>query len=147
MLCECLLGALAEVEVASAGACAVGPAAAASPARCVGVGVVVAVVSGGHFVVVFAVVSVIVYLFSGRGSGWMRFVMVDVEESYFILFASVWGAVGVAPRTRGGWCRGVAGIRNVFSLGVFGMSVVIAVYFIGTGVLFTGEVSSNLNFR
>ena len=43
----------------------------------------------------------------------MRFVMVVVGESYFILFAAVWGAVGVAHRSRGGWCRGVAGIRNV----------------------------------
>ena len=119
MLCECLLGALVKVEAASAGACAVGPAAAASPARCVYVGIVVAIVSGCHFVVGVVVVSVIVYFFSGRGSGWMRFVVVVVDESYFILFASVWKAVGVAHRSRGGWCRGVVVIRNVIFLGVF----------------------------
>ena len=65
MLCECLLGALVEVEAASAGARAVGPAAAASPARCVGVGVVVAVVSGRHFSVVVDVLSSSVECLSG----------------------------------------------------------------------------------
>ena len=119
VLSECLLRALVGVEAASAGARTVGTAAAASPARRVGIRFVVAVVNGGHFDVVVDVVSVIVYYFSGRGSGWMRFVMVVVEKSYFILFAAVWGAVGVAHRSRGGWCRGVARIRNVTFLGSF----------------------------
>ena len=57
MLCECLLSALVEVEAASAGARAVGPAAATSPARCVVVGVIVAVVGGRHFVIVVDVLS------------------------------------------------------------------------------------------
>ncbi len=64
MLCECLLSELVEVEAASAGARAVGPAPAASPARCVGVGVVIAVVSGRHFVVVLDVLSSSVECFS-----------------------------------------------------------------------------------
>jgi hypothetical protein len=53
------------------------------------------------------------------------------------------------------WCIGrvLVGIEGsqgycvVFSLGVFGMSVEIAVYFVGTGVFLTGVVSSDLNFR
>ena len=55
-MCECLLGALVEVKYAPAGARAVGPATAASPARCVGVGIV-AVVSGRHVVAFVGVVS------------------------------------------------------------------------------------------
>jgi hypothetical protein len=43
--------------------------------------------------------------------------------------------------------EGTLGYVAVFSLGVFGMSVEIAVYFIGTGVFFAGAVSSNSNFR
>ena len=54
MLCECLLGPLIEVETAPAGACSIGSAAAASPARCVGI---VVVVSGRHVVAVVGVVS------------------------------------------------------------------------------------------
>ncbi len=79
MVRECLLSALVEVEIASAGACSVGPAAVDSPARRVGVGVVVAVVSVRHFVVVVGVVSSRVEFFSGRSSGTMQFVMVVVE--------------------------------------------------------------------
>ena len=89
MLCECLLSALVEVEAAPAGARAVDSADAASPARCIVVGVIVAVVGGRHFVVVVDVLSSIVELFSGRSSITMRFVMVVVEESDYILFASV----------------------------------------------------------
>ena len=59
------MGALVEVEAAFADARAVGPAAAASPARCVDVGVVVAVVNGRHFVVVVDVLSSSVECLSG----------------------------------------------------------------------------------
>ena len=45
------------METASAGACAVGPAAAASLARRIGVGVVVAVVGGRHSVAFVGVMS------------------------------------------------------------------------------------------
>ena len=65
MLCACLLGALVEVEAASASARAAGSAAVASPASCVDVRVVVAVVSGRHFVVVVDVVSSSVECLSG----------------------------------------------------------------------------------
>ena len=51
------MDALVEVEAASAGARAVGLAATAPPARCIGAGVVGAVVSGRHFVVVIDVLS------------------------------------------------------------------------------------------
>ncbi len=42
--------------------------------------------------------------------------------------------------------EGSLGYGVVFSLGAFEMSVEIAVYFIGTGVSFTGAFSCNLNF-
>jgi len=77
----------------------------------------------------------------------MQFVVIVVEGSDYILFASGQGAVGVVYRSRVGWCRGVTGIRNGIFLGVFGMSVEVALYFIGTGLFFVGSVSSNLNFR
>ena len=60
------------MEAAPAGARAVGPAAAASPARCIVVGVIVAVVGGRHIVVVVGVLSSIVEFFSGRTSGKME---------------------------------------------------------------------------
>ena len=41
--------------------------------------------------------------------------------------------------------EGSLGYGYVFSWGVFRMSVGIAIYFIGTGVFFTGAVSENLN--
>ena len=59
------MGALVEVEATSAGARAVGPAAAASPARCVGVEIVVAVVGIRHVVVVVGVLSSRVKCLSG----------------------------------------------------------------------------------
>ena len=49
MLCEGLLSAEDDVETASSVACSVGSA-PASPARRIGVGVVVAVVGGRHYV-------------------------------------------------------------------------------------------------
>jgi hypothetical protein len=45
------------MKTASAIARAVGSASAASPSRCIGVGVVVAVVSGRHFVAVLGAMS------------------------------------------------------------------------------------------
>ena len=51
MFRECLLSALVEVEIASAGACSVGPAAVDSPARRVSIEVVVTIVGRRHFVV------------------------------------------------------------------------------------------------
>ncbi len=65
MLYECLLGALVEVEAASAGARSVGTAAAASPAGRVGIGVVVTVVDRRHFVVVVGMVLSRVEFLSG----------------------------------------------------------------------------------
>jgi len=49
----------------------------------------------------------------------MRFVMVVVRGSGYILFASVREAVGGVHRSRVGWCRGVAEIRSVIFLGGF----------------------------
>ena len=43
--------------------------------------------------------------------------------------------------------EGSLGYGVVLSLGVFGMSVEFAVYFVGMGVFLTGAVSFNLNFR
>ena len=43
--------------------------------------------------------------------------------------------------------EGSLGYGMVFFLEVFGLSVEIALYFIGTGVFFTGVISSNLNVR
>ena len=119
MLCECLLCALIEVEVASAGARAIGTAAAASPARRIGIGVVVTVVGRRHFVVVVGMVSNIVEFVFGRSSGRMQFVMVIVGESDYILFAPSRGVVGVVHRSRVGWRRGFAGIRSGIFLGGF----------------------------
>ena len=65
VLSECLLRALVEVKAAPVGARSVGTASAAPPAWRIGIRVVVAVVSGGHFVVIVSVVSVIVYYLSG----------------------------------------------------------------------------------
>jgi hypothetical protein len=65
VLSECHLGALVEVEVASAGACSVGTAAAASPGGRIGIRVVVTVVGRRHFVVVVGTVSSRVEFLSG----------------------------------------------------------------------------------
>ena len=51
MLGECRLRALAEMEASPAGARAVGSSAAASPTRRIGIGIVVAIVGRGFFVV------------------------------------------------------------------------------------------------
>jgi len=51
VLRECLLRTLIEVKAAPAGARAIGTAAAAPPARCGVVGVIIAVVGGRYFVV------------------------------------------------------------------------------------------------
>jgi hypothetical protein len=84
----------------------------------------------------------------------MRFVVVVVREYGYILLASVREAVGGVHRSRVTKCyfgyfgvEGSLGYGVLFFLGVFGMSVETAVYFIGAGVLFTGAVSSNWNFR
>ncbi len=42
---------------------------------------------------------------------------------------------------------GSPGYGVLFSMWVFGMSVEIAVYWIGTGVFISGEISLNLNVR
>ena len=52
-----------------------------------------------------------------RGAMW--FVVVVVAASVYILFVAVCGAVGVAHRSRGGWCRGVADVRRGDFLGNF----------------------------
>jgi len=80
VLGECLSGALVEVDAAPTGARAEGSAAAPPPARRVGVGVVITIVGKRHFVVFWGMVSNIVEFFSGRNSGQMQFVMVDVGE-------------------------------------------------------------------
>jgi hypothetical protein len=49
----------------------------------------------------------------------MRFVMVVVAVSVYILFVSVRGTVDVVHRSRVGWCRGVSGIRRDVFLGDF----------------------------
>ena len=69
--------------------------------------------------------------------------MVIVAASVYILFVAVCGTVGVLHRSRVGWWRGVAGIF----LGSFGVSVAVALYFIGTRVFLIVEISFNLNFR
>ena len=42
----------------------------------------------------------------------MRFAMVVVVGSDYILLASVRGTVGILHRSRVGWCRRVVGIRR-----------------------------------
>ncbi len=49
----------------------------------------------------------------------MQCVVVVIEDSDYMLFASVREAIGVVHRSRGGWCRGVAGIRSGIFLGGF----------------------------
>ena len=135
------------METAPAGACAVGPAAAASPARRVGVGVVVAVVGGRHFVADVGEMSSRVEFFSCWNRGAMRFVTVVVMKSVYILFASVRGTVGAVHRTRVGWCRGVAGIRrSVFSCGV-SVCRLGSQYFYRYGSLFSRSIVVRFEFR
>ena len=45
--------------------------------------------------------------------------MVVVPASSYILFMAVCGTVGVGHRSRGDWCRGVAGVRRGDFLGDF----------------------------
>ena len=68
--------------------------------------------------------------------------MVVVDGSYYIFLSLVWriGCVVVGV-------EGSLGCEMLISLGVFGLSVKIAVYFIGTREFFAGAISSNLNFR
>ena len=47
------------------------------------------------------------------------FVMIVVASSSYILFMAVCGTVGVGHRSRGGWSRGVAGVRGGDFLGDF----------------------------
>ena len=49
----------------------------------------------------------------------MRFMMVVVAASIYILFESVCGTVWMVHRSRGGWGRGVAVVRRVSFLGEF----------------------------
>ncbi len=45
--------------------------------------------------------------------------MIVVASSSYILFMAVCGTVGVGHRSRGGWGRGVAGVRGGDFLGDF----------------------------
>jgi len=98
VLCEGLLSAEVEVGTAPADARAVGPATAAPPARRIGVGNVVAVVGGRHFVAVVAAMSSRVGFLSIENKCAIRFVMEFVAESDYLVFASVRGTVGVVHR-------------------------------------------------
>jgi hypothetical protein len=100
------------METASASARAVGSASAASPARCIGVGVVVAVVNGRHFAAVLGAMSSRVKFLACKNKGAMRFVVVFIAESIYILFASVRGSDGVVHRSCVGWCREVVRIHK-----------------------------------
>ncbi len=62
----------------------------------------------------------------------MRFVMVVVAVLVYILFVSVRGTVYVVHRSHVGWCREVARIRRGIFLGIFSMSVGVAIFVIGT---------------
>ncbi len=100
------------MEAASAAACTVCSAAAA-PARRVGVGVVVAVVGSGHIVASTGVLSGRVECMSCLNRCTMRFLVVVVAVSVYMLLVAECRTIGVVRRSRGGWCRGVAGVRRI----------------------------------
>jgi hypothetical protein len=112
---EGLLRAEVEVETASSAACTIGLA-AASPARLIGVRVVVAVVGSRHYVASVGIKARrFEFVFCYNRSA-MVFMLVFVAVSVYILMVSVCGTVDVVCRSRDGWCRGVVGIRRIIFL-------------------------------
>ena len=110
MLIDGLLSAEVEVEIAPSAVCTVDPA-AASPARRIGVRVVVAVVGGRHNVANVGVNErgfEFVYCLNRSA---MLFVMEVVVVSVYILLVVVLGAVGIVHWSRVRWCQGVARFR------------------------------------
>ena len=86
------------MKTASSAACTVGPA-AASPARRIGVRVVVAVVGGRHNVVNVGVKARGFEFVFGLNRSAMLFVLVVAVVSVYILLVVVLGTVGIVHRS------------------------------------------------